>query len=827
MKARGFYLAASLAGLIGVFAASSCGGSSKVACSAVNCADGCCDSTGTCQSPTINSCGNLGSACSKCNNGEACKLGTCQNVGVGGGAGGVGGGVGGGGAGGGSGGCAQSCAGCCDGSGACKAGNLAAACGLGGGACLTCLSTQTCGSGACTNLSCNGCTDFNGVCQTALSNSACGHSGISCVDCSASGATCDFGTKSCTGGTCGGCRDTFGNCQPGNTKGACGVSGNSCSACSATQVCSAGLCSSGVGGGGGGGGVGGGGVGGGGVGGGGGGVGGGGGGVGGGGVGGGGVGGGVGGGGVGGGGGAPLAGESCSNPQTVSGSFTASTVGYADDTSGTCGGSGSADRVFAFTMSTAANLMISVLNNSSSFRPVVYVRGSTCTGTQLGCIAATATGADATLSLPNLQAGSYFLFIDGVSNTSGDFEIDLATTPVGGGVGDSCTTGATPLSFTGGIATTSGTLTGFLNDTSSLTCGSGAGPDRVYSFTLGTAANVSATLNSSAFTPVISIRGPSASCGGSEVVCGGPTSGSATAQMTNLAAGSYWLWVDSSSATASGAYTLNVTVTTATVGGTCSTPTPLTFVGGNASASGTNTGTTSNIVGGCSGNGPETVYQFTQTTTGSFTASAVGSSGLRPILYVRSACTTTSDVACNVATAAGGTASLNIASLTAGTYYLVVDSYSGTAGTYTLNAAQGTTPPPMAGDNCTNPRTISMTGTTASATGDTTSMINDNNPTCDASASTGSKDMVFQFIAPRTGTLTVSTTVSTTPEWDLDLSIRSGATCSTATETICSDPNLGAETAALSVSAGGTYWIWIGGYDQTFSGPFTVSLSLP
>lgn len=125
----------------------------------------------------------------------------------------------------------------------------------------------------------------------------------------------------------------------------------------------------------------------------------------------------------------------------------------------------------------------------------------------------------------------------------------------GGGAanpGDSCTN-PTTLTLVGGSASTTGSIVGYAND--STQC-SGAGPDAVYSVTVPSSGTLQAQVLATGFTPRVNIR---SSCTGTPLACdSNPVAGSAQTS-TTVAAGTYYVWVDSSAA--SGSYSLIVTST--------------------------------------------------------------------------------------------------------------------------------------------------------------------------------------------------------------------------------------------------------------------------
>ena len=159
-----------------------------------------------------------------------------------------------------------------------------------------------------------------------------------------------------------------------------------------------------------------------------------------------------------------------------------------------------------------------------------------------------------------------------------------------------------------------------------------------------------------------------------------------------LTAGTHFLRVDSVSGGGTGTFSISATLsggTTAT-GENCSSPIPLTFVGGSASASGTTSTAASDRTSACGGAAADRVYSFTVSGTRTFSASVVPGSTLRPIVYVTgpgTCSTSVTEIACLAATSTGLSTTLPTQTLTSGTYFLWVDSWSGSSGTYTLSAS--------------------------------------------------------------------------------------------------------------------------------------------
>jgi hypothetical protein len=132
----------------------------------------------------------------------------------------------------------------------------------------------------------------------------------------------------------------------------------------------------------------------------------------------------------------PPANDTCSAPQVLdlaSGSATAQgNLQYAvnDTVSAVCGGMNSPDVVYQFTTSAPKSLAVAVTTTDSAFQPVVYLR-KVCDGAaaadELSCNDATTTSA--AFALPNLPAGTYWIWVDGLYGTFGAFDLSVTAGP--------------------------------------------------------------------------------------------------------------------------------------------------------------------------------------------------------------------------------------------------------------------------------------------------------------------------------------------------------------------------------------------------------------
>ncbi|MBX7101437.1 MAG: hypothetical protein K1X89_27225 [Myxococcaceae bacterium] len=91
---------------------------------------------------------------------------------------------------------------------------------------------------------------------------------------------------------------------------------------------------------------------------------------------------------------------------------------------GSCGGAGARDAIYRFETQQVQDLTVNV-TASGAFQPVVYLRQGDCeAGAERACVPSTA--GTASLSVPALPAGTYFLGVDGFAKTAGDYTLSLS-----------------------------------------------------------------------------------------------------------------------------------------------------------------------------------------------------------------------------------------------------------------------------------------------------------------------------------------------------------------------------------------------------------------
>ncbi|MCU0696415.1 MAG: hypothetical protein MUC96_07795 [Myxococcaceae bacterium] len=533
---------------------------------------------------------------------------------------------------------------------------------------------------------------------------------------------------------------------------------------------------------------------------------------------------------------APRVGDSCSNAEvlTLTGgtaSVSATTAGYADDHSSLSCSTAGPDRYYRFTLSSTSNLS-AVLTPSLTGFGALYLLGpsSTCSSAfETTCRAGTSPGATTTLTASALAAGTYYLVVKNVSTGDGSFSLSVSASTVSV-PGDSCSS-AIPLSFFSGTATATGTTVGATNDRS-VTCATG-GADVVYSFTATTgqvfSATVTPTSPASSWRPVLSLNAAGACSTASEAACNAATftGGTATVTSAPLAAGTYFLWVDSTSGFGTGTFSLSASLTASSGSGeSCTGPALLTFSGGSASTSGSLTNrfndasTSLCITTGFSG--PDAVYSFTVTSTQTFSATLFPS-GFRGSLSLRgptTTCSIASELDCISASTTSASVSLPSIQLSPGTYYLWVDSPSGSSGSFTLSAtlSGGST---SIGESCTGPIPLTFSlgsSGTASVSGSTSTAINDAQQGCGGSG----PDRVYSFTVSSTRTFSASANGFT----DIVLALRGpSSTCSASSELACNTSGTSFANISSQTLSPGTYYLWVDGFGGA-SGSFTLTANL-
>ena len=501
------------------------------------------------------------------------------------------------------------------------------------------------------------------------------------------------------------------------------------------------------------------------------------------------------------------------------------------------------DVVFSYTLSAAQDVTVSVTPTGASptFESVASIRATTCGDAsragERGCVSPLAPTVGR-LSLVNQPAGSYFVWVDSAADTSGPFQLEVVTAPpTPPPANDSCSSPEV-LAFTNGVATVNASTLQAANDNYagdvSPTCSASAkqsGRDVVYQFTLAQPKDVTLSLtpsSGSSLIPVLYVR--RANCTSQllsdEVVCLNQVGGVA-AQLTNLAAGTYFVFVDSSGGT-SGAFALTATQSTpspAPANDNCASAQALVFTGDVATASGTtfgasNSNSPTDNAPACGTDflprrfGRDLVYSYTLTGAQDVdvTVTPSAGSGLVPTLYVRAPnmCTSFSagfELAC-VAESTVRPLRIYLPNQAAGTYFLFVDSNSYATGGFTLSLTKRPATLPPANDACSAPTPVpagplGVTGDTSGATDNYSALTY--SAACRRSFFDG-RDLVYQYTATATGSVTA--TVSPEATFDAALLLLQ-PTCGAAQCVRFADaggPGV-PEAFSFAVTAGQTYFL--------------------
>ncbi|MCA9609666.1 MAG: putative metal-binding motif-containing protein [Myxococcales bacterium] len=375
----------------------------------------------------------------------------------------------------------------------------------------------------------------------------------------------------------------------------------------------------------------------------------------------------------------PATNDLCDAPIDVSagGRFMGSTVEVDDDVATTCGFSASPDLFYTFTTTEERDVTISAL--SATDESMTWALADSCTG--FTAARRCAYSSPATGTIHQLPAGTYYLVVEGPSYRDVDFTLDVAfASPSPPPLGDLCSNAiALPTDGTRVV----GSLLDKQDDLE-VSCGFRY-RDAVYSFTLAADSDVTVTMDSGGFSN-ISTR-PTCDDSATQIRC---TSGAPARQrIRNLAAGTYYVIAEASSATGfniSVEATTPPTVATEVTGNeNCTSAFPVPATGGLFH--GDTTAMLPDIGGTICGSGAasnDAVFQLTLATRSRVVASTEGST-FDTVLHVhQTMCADGGELYCDDDGGEGAT-SLVDQMLDPGTYFIVVDGFGSTsAGEYFL-----------------------------------------------------------------------------------------------------------------------------------------------
>lgn len=544
--------------------------------------------------------------------------------------------------------------------------------------------------------------------------------------------------------------------------------------------------------------------------------------------------------------------DSCANPRVIlpaglgATSFTAEPAQAIDDVTGSCG-PGGPELVYAFTTGAVRSLAVTVAPLAGSLaRPVVFLRASPCgAGAEAACDAP--GGGSASLAVPSLAAGTWYLFVESAGSAPGRVAVTVSlTAPSLPPANDGC--GAPEsLTFVGSRAVAVGNTTLASNDATGPSCSATAstsGGDLAYAYVLTARSNVTVVarpMAGSPLHPVVSVRG---TCGvaASEVGCQAQAL-AAAAQVTlpGQQPGAWTVWVDSADGT-QGAFQLEVTATPVVDNDGCAGAEALVFSGGVATAVGdtsaaTNGNAAQDQTPSCSdsarGTGRDVVYAYTLTQPRDVTVRVTPTGpqpSFEPVVSVRTSCaaaTRDAEVGC-VSLLDAGPTTVTLVNQPAGAYALWVDGARDTAGPFELEVVLSPPTPPPANDSCAAPEALVFNGDVATASGSTLQAANDNSgyhvsPTCSMTARQMGRDVVYRMTLAAPADVALEVTPAPGSALHPALYVRQSSCTSQilGDEVVCLE-SAGVATATLTALPAGDYWVWVDGAGGT-AGAFTLT----
>jgi hypothetical protein len=556
--------------------------------------------------------------------------------------------------------------------------------------------------------------------------------------------------------------------------------------------------------------------------------------------------------------------DSCSAPGVLRGGelieVAHSTAGLADDFSSGCGGPGAPDAVYRLTLDRPRRVRLEAIG-SMGFRPLLSLRG-TCSeaASELACAVGVASTATATIELPFLEAGSYWVVIDGASSSGlsgGRFRLQaMLSEPVSPPTNEACATAALlqPSASPIGRLSLQGDTSRARNDAAGC---EGTGPDLVYAIELPVARRMVAQvtpLSGSRLQPVLYLR-QDMKCESSQardqLACtsAGQAGFPAQLEVPGLEAGRWFLFVDGRFGT-SGAFELQLDFTPPTPppsNDTCSMATPLNAPSGMTSLVSETTVGASHSAVTCAvpTATPDVAYALTVTSRQSVSIEARATTGspLLPVLTLKPVgpCAITAALPlghwCGLSDdQRSDRAVLALPLLEPGTYTLWVSGDRQTQGPFSLRVLTGPPVAPASNDTC--PSSGSMPGFSlgpaSSTTGDTRGATDGAEGACGLPSGANGEfggDVVFTLQVTTQGPVTITVTPDAIGGelFRPVVYIRGGPGVTACT---AQGPNLGCQAApdlgqpvtlTLPNVAPGLYSVWVDGAG-TSAGRFSLTV---
>jgi hypothetical protein len=479
---------------------------------------------------------------------------------------------------------------------------------------------------------------------------------------------------------------------------------------------------------------------------------------------------------------------------------------------GSCIAGGSApEHVYWFEV-TERSVVTAVMN--SAYDGALYLL-SQCgdVGSEFGCNDDAPTTSRSEVRA-NLEAGLYYLVVDGYGAGSGDYEVSLDVQPMRSE--ESICEAASALPIGTPVAGSSSPSADYFTGT----CGGGAGPDQVYALDVPSASRVRLRMQST-HDGTLYVRS-TCTDGGSELACNEDFGSGRNLVNMTAAAGRYYVFADGAAATDAGDFSLSAELapiggSPASAGDGCGSATAWSAASG-ATLEADTFSATDDLAGSCGGSGsPDTVYSL-QLTSRTRVRASFASAEFPPVAYIRRSCAdTTSEVVCLNPMVAGGTTTVD-QTLPAGTYYLVVD---GTGGPDAFGAASLSLQLDDLGALDAACRSAPLIRPGTQVEGTTVGETDRFQATCAGGAT--SPDRVYRLTIRRRSTVRIS---SEQAEWDGAIYLRSDCT-DAATELGCNDDAGDNRHSMIETELDpGTYYVFMDGFSSGSEGTYTLDVEV-
>ncbi|MBX7115794.1 MAG: hypothetical protein K1X64_15810 [Myxococcaceae bacterium] len=428
------------------------------------------------------------------------------------------------------------------------------------------------------------------------------------------------------------------------------------------------------------------------------------------------------------------------------------------------------DMVYAFALNEARDIIVTASPHASSADPFIYLRRSNCESfTDVACADGQGPGASETIGAFSQPAGTYYLWVDAASlSGSGAQTVTVnLNTPLPAPGNDTC---ANAFDITPAMGSTSRqvatTTAEAANDTQG-SCG-GYGNDLVFKLTLASARDV--TLSAQGvlnFLPTLYVRRACTDettevLGSCQVGAAGPV----TATLQNLAAGDYFIFLDTQSSSVQGPVTLQVDLAAPTLppgNDSCTAPVAILNGVSQQTVQGTTAGAHDDVVSlECEGAGRDVLYAFTTSLAQGFKASlSYADAGVsRATLQLLNASDCLPDgttqgatpVACARALSSAVPGMLEVSRLAPGSYLLAVDADTELQAPFTLVAELTAAASPTV-TSCANPGQLVFNAQrVAQATGNSADAGNSlGQASCAPGDPAEYPDGVYRFVTPASG----------------------------------------------------------------------------